>query len=248
MPTPSVSVPQMTLSSPFCASCSTSTRYFGSRPAWCRPMPCLQPLADLRAVRAREPEARDRRRDRVLLLARADVEAREVLRAVRRVRLREVDDVDGRLALRRRASRACARAGSRSRRTRAAPAARPTSRSTVGRPLQRGQLLLEERRVAERRRHQQEARLRQREQRHLPGDAALAVGVLVELVHHDVVDRARPRPRAARCWRGSRPCSRGSGASRLTVASPVDRPTFSGPNSRQSAIHFSLTSALIGQV
>ena len=38
------------------------------------------------------------------------------------------------------------------------------------------------------------------------------------------------------------------GASRLTVASPVDRPTWSGPNSRQRFIHFSLTSALIGQV
>ena len=39
-----------------------------------------------------------------------------------------------------------------------------------------------------------------------------------------------------------------TGASRLTVASPVERPTFSGPNSRHSAIHFSLTSALIGHV
>ena len=38
------------------------------------------------------------------------------------------------------------------------------------------------------------------------------------------------------------------GASRLIEASPVERPTISGPNSRQSAIHFSLTSALIGQV
>jgi hypothetical protein len=28
-----VSVPQMILSSPFCASCSTSTRCFGSNPA-----------------------------------------------------------------------------------------------------------------------------------------------------------------------------------------------------------------------
>src|SRR5260221_311454 len=38
------------------------------------------------------------------------------------------------------------------------------------------------------------------------------------------------------------------GASRFTVASPVLRPTLSGPNSRQSASHFSFTSALIGQV
>ena len=39
-----------------------------------------------------------------------------------------------------------------------------------------------------------------------------------------------------------------TGASRLTLASPVARPTRSGPSSRQSVIHFSLTRALIGQV
>ncbi len=38
------------------------------------------------------------------------------------------------------------------------------------------------------------------------------------------------------------------GASRLTEASPVLNPTLSGPNSRHSAIYFSLTSALIGHV
>ncbi len=40
MPTPRVSVPQMTFSRPACASCSTSLRYLGSMPAWCTPMPC----------------------------------------------------------------------------------------------------------------------------------------------------------------------------------------------------------------
>ena len=39
MPTPRVSVPQMTFSSPAWASCSTSRRYLGSIPAWCTPMP-----------------------------------------------------------------------------------------------------------------------------------------------------------------------------------------------------------------
>lgn len=39
-PTPSVSVPQITFSSPAWASRSTSRRYFGSIPAWCTPMPC----------------------------------------------------------------------------------------------------------------------------------------------------------------------------------------------------------------
>ena len=39
MPTPRVSVPQMTRSSPAWASVSTSRRYFGSMPAWWTPMP-----------------------------------------------------------------------------------------------------------------------------------------------------------------------------------------------------------------
>ncbi len=38
-PTPSVSVPEMTCSSPCWESCSTSSRYFGSSPAWWTPMP-----------------------------------------------------------------------------------------------------------------------------------------------------------------------------------------------------------------
>jgi hypothetical protein len=38
-PTPSVSVPEMTLSRPCCESCSTSSRYFGRSPAWWMPMP-----------------------------------------------------------------------------------------------------------------------------------------------------------------------------------------------------------------
>ncbi|OLE30294.1 MAG: hypothetical protein AUG44_01600 [Actinobacteria bacterium 13_1_20CM_3_71_11] len=40
MPTPRVSVPQITLSWPRCARVSTSRRYRGSMPAWCTPMPC----------------------------------------------------------------------------------------------------------------------------------------------------------------------------------------------------------------
>ena len=40
MPTPSVSVPQMTLSSPAWARVSTRRRYLGSMPAWWTPIPC----------------------------------------------------------------------------------------------------------------------------------------------------------------------------------------------------------------
>ena len=38
------------------------------------------------------------------------------------------------------------------------------------------------------------------------------------------------------------------GAAAFTEASPVSMPTFSGPNTSQSAKNFSLTSALIGAV
>ena len=44
MPTPRVSVPQMTFSRPAWASVSTSRRYRGSIPAWWTPMPCLTSL------------------------------------------------------------------------------------------------------------------------------------------------------------------------------------------------------------
>jgi hypothetical protein len=52
--------------------------------------------------------------------------------------------------------------------------------------------LLELAGVAEGGRHQHEGGVGQREQRELPGDAALAVGVVVELVHDDVVHFGGP--------------------------------------------------------
>ena len=51
-----------------------------------------------------------------------------------------------------------------------------------------GEVLAQERDVAERGRHQQELGLRQLEQRHLPGPAAVGVAVEVELVHHHEAD------------------------------------------------------------
>ena len=44
MPTPSVSVPHTTLSSPACVRRSTTRRYLGSMPAWCTPTPCRRNL------------------------------------------------------------------------------------------------------------------------------------------------------------------------------------------------------------
>ncbi len=58
-----------------------------------------EPLADRAAVRAREVEPGDPVGNFGLLLARADLQAREVLRAAGRVGLREVHDIGGRLPL-----------------------------------------------------------------------------------------------------------------------------------------------------
>ena len=57
-----------------------------------------------------------------------------------------------------------------------------------GSAVQAGQRLLEETGVAQRGGHEQKARLRQREQRHLPGHAAVAVGVIMKFIHHHIVD------------------------------------------------------------
>ena len=51
-----------------------------------------------------------------------------------------------------------------------------------------GQVALEPADVAERRGHEHELRLRQLDQRHLPGPAAIGIGVEMELVHHDLAD------------------------------------------------------------
>ena len=51
--------------------------------------------------------------------------------------------------------------------------------------------------VAQRGRHQQKTRIRQFQQRHLPGPTTVAVAVVVELVHHHQID-IQVRPLAQR--------------------------------------------------
>ena len=97
MPTPRVSVPQMTFSSPAWASCSTSRRYFGSIPAWCTPIPCRtsrESVLPKPAVNRKPPMQRG---DRVLLGPGAHVDRHQRLGPLERGRLGEVDDVDRRL-------------------------------------------------------------------------------------------------------------------------------------------------------
>ena len=102
--------------------------------------------------------------------------------------------------------------------------------------------------IAEGRRHQQELRLGQAEQRHLPRPAALAVGIEVELVHHDLADVGAARPARRAMFASTSAVQQTMGASELTDASPVNIPTFSAPKIAQSAKNFSETSALIGAV
>ena len=146
----------------------------------------LQPLADVGAVGAGEAEPGDGGPDRVLLLASAEVEAREVLGAVRGVSLGEVHDVDGCLALR---DELVEGLGERDLRVGVLERHRPLARfhdggGPAGAPRE---VLGEERHVAEGGGHQEEPRPGEGEERHLPGDAAVPVGVPVELVHDDVV-------------------------------------------------------------
>ena len=119
---------------------------------------------------------------RGLFLAGADVDAREILRALRRFQLREMDDIDRRLAV---GDEAFQRLGQRQFRIRMLQRHRPVRGRNRHRrpPVEPREFLLEKRRVAQRRGHQKEPRLRQRQQRHLPRHAALAVGVVMEFVH-----------------------------------------------------------------
>ena len=57
-------------------------------------MPCLQPFLDLGAVRAGEFESFQGVGDGVLFLPGANIDAGEILRALRRLQLREMDDID----------------------------------------------------------------------------------------------------------------------------------------------------------
>ncbi len=99
IPTPSVSVPQMTLSNPRCASCSTNTRYFGSNPAWCKPMPARSQrlISGPYGLLKRKPSSR--LRDPAFFLLGAERQTGETLRVLGGLRLREMDDVHRPLAL-----------------------------------------------------------------------------------------------------------------------------------------------------
>lgn len=101
--------------------------------------------------------------------------------------------------------------------------------------------------VAEGGAHQQELRVRQREQRHLPGPAAIGVGVEVELVHHHAGHLRRGALAQGLVREDLR---RAADDRRLGVDGgvPVIMPTFSRPRMSTMSKNFSDTSALMGAV
>ena len=151
-----------------------------------------QVLADRRV----EAEAVERGLQRLLLGLAERVEGEVVLRRLGGVLLGEVDDVDRRLA----AFQQLLDAGVQGGRAvlevqRHGPLDRGDDASVA--PGAGGEVVTEERDVAERGRHQQELGVGELEERHLPGPAPLRVAVVVELVDDGDVDRGR-RPVAQR--------------------------------------------------
>ena len=160
----------------------------GQQPGVVQADAVFEPFPDFRSVRTGELEPFERRADGVLLFARAHVDAGEILRALRRFELGEMHDINRAFAFSRQAFQ---RLGERQFPNRHIPAARagPSSKSvTLGRPLRLVSSFskkLVSPRVADINRKRV---WRQSQQRHLPGHASLAVGIVMEFVHNDFLD------------------------------------------------------------
>ena len=141
--------------------------------------------AELLAVRRDEAPPRHDLPDLLPLLLAPDLDAGERLRQLGALALREVDDVDRALLL---VEEVLDRLVERHLAVLVVERHRPLVRRHEGHlpPRVALQPLGDGARVAERRRHQEELGPREDEERHLPRHAALLVGVVVELVHHDV--------------------------------------------------------------
>ena len=138
------------------------------------------------AVRTAEALAVERLRELLLFFLAAEIEAEQALRGLRSAALREVDDVHWRAALVDQGLRRLLQhfllifEVERYRSLDGAHRHHLCSGAL-------GQESFERADVPERGAHQDEADLRQREQRDLPGHAALLVGDVMKLVHHHVV-------------------------------------------------------------
>ena len=121
-----------------------------------------------------------------LLLFRGEIRRHEVLRALGRGALREVDQVHGRAGL---GDELLERLVERGLGVARLQRYRPLRRGDAGHLATGdfGNVLLDRGRIAQRGAHEQELRLFEEKQRHLPGGATIPVGVVVELVHHHAV-------------------------------------------------------------
>jgi hypothetical protein len=134
-----------------------------------------------------ESETPDRLRDGVLFLPAAHVDTGQRLRPFERRGLGEMHHVDGRLVGGGQFLDGLADGGAGIREgQRHRPFGAADQRGRAPGPA--GQVLLEERDVTECRGHQQELGVREFDQRDLPGPSAIRLGVVVELVHHDLAD------------------------------------------------------------
>jgi hypothetical protein len=134
-----------------------------------------------------EAKRAERVRDRVALLSRAQLRRQQRLGTLHRGGLREVHDVDRRPVGR---GELLQQLVDRLDRPREGERHRPLGVSDdhglTTSPA--SQVVRDLADVAERGRHEQKLRVGQGQQRHLPRPAALAVGVVVKLVHHDLAD------------------------------------------------------------
>ena len=218
-------------------------------PAWWTPIAAADEPGQRPAEPGGEAEAADRVGDRVALLARAQLGRQQRLRALQRRRLREVHDVDRRLVGCAPAPRAARAAAPATTRSAAAPGRSASSTSAVSRPVRRVRSSRSARDVAERRRHQQELRLRQARA------AAPATPSRAAARRRSGTRPSRPgRRRRSAPSRSAMLASTSAvqqmiGAPALTDASPVSMPTFSAPNDlAQREELLADTSALIGAV
>lgn len=146
----------------------------------------FQPFSNFRSVGAGEFEPFDGGADGGLFLPGADVQAGEILCVLGGFALGEVDDVDGTLAVRNQGFEGlCERGLGVGEFERDGPMG--GGHGGGGESGEVAEFLLEEGGVPERGGHEEEPGFCQREQRDLPGDTPLAVGVIMEFIHHDIV-------------------------------------------------------------
>ncbi len=144
-----------------------------------------QEAADLLAVGRVEAEVAQLGADRLAFVARGHPHAGERLRELGALALGEVDHVDRRAVG---LEQVLDRLVERRLLVLEVERHRTHDRGHVGDRDAGGafEALGDRRHVAQSRRHEEKARLRERDERHLPGPAALVIGVVVELVEHGV--------------------------------------------------------------